>query len=85
MAGLAQFYTATVSERLSSRFPEIAFAYRQLLGLQTGAYRAHEDWRKGARTSEVVRAAMIECRTRGTREYAAFREALDKYRGLLTE
>jgi hypothetical protein len=76
--GIAQFYTSAICEKMKERYPAALSAYRALLSIQSGPYVAHVDWVKAPggttspRAGEVVRASMVECRTRGIRDYGAF-------------
>jgi hypothetical protein len=65
--GLAQHFTAVVSEKLGSRIPGAFGAYLKLLSHQSGPYRAHESWFPDsvARRSEIVRFTMLRARNRG--------------------
>ncbi len=65
--GLAQHYTAVVTENLSARAPEAYTAYKSLLAHQSGPYLAHESWFQGniPRRAEIVRFAMLRARSCG--------------------
>lgn len=78
--GLAQFYTAIVTDRLNARMPGAYYAYVQLLELQSGPYRVHEDWVKDAagQRGETVRFVMLAARNRGAIKYA-------EWEGMLSE
>jgi hypothetical protein len=76
--GLAQFYTAVVCDKLEPRFPEARRAYERLLKIQPAPYKVHVDWAgKPADSGEVVRAAMIECRSKRTQKYEEFEAFID--------
>lgn len=62
--GLAQFYADLVTDRMSIRAPGAHEAYKKLLALQSGPYRAHEEWLKGQseRKREAVRFALLATR-----------------------
>jgi len=82
--GLAQFYTSVVCEKLAPRFPEAKMAYERLLVHQPDPYKVHVEWAdKPADAGEVVRAAMIECRFRGTRKYEEFESFIDRHLDLI--
>jgi hypothetical protein len=79
--GLAQFYTAVLCRRLDERMPAAMAAYKRLLEKQSGPYRAHEAWVKNDEEGgEIMRVAMIECRSQGMTEAAKFAEAVARYR-----
>lgn len=67
LEGLAQHYTAVVTERLGIRAPNAYSAYKNLLEHQSGPYRAHEGWFTDidSKRGEIVRFAMLQARTRG--------------------
>ncbi len=78
--GLAQFYTDSVCSVLAPRMPDARAAYEKLLEHQSGPYRAHLAW--GARepeVREVVRASMIECRSRGITTTSEFENMVKRY------
>lgn len=62
--GLAQHYTAVVTERLGNRAPGTHEAYKKLLQRQRGPYRVHEQWLKDhpERRGEAVRFALLAAR-----------------------
>jgi hypothetical protein len=69
---------------MKERYPAALSAYEALLGLQSGPYVVHQDWVKipgkgtpSPRAGEVVRASMVECRTRGIRDYNDFLRAVE--------
>jgi hypothetical protein len=87
--GIAQFYTGVVCRKLEMRNPSAYRSYQSLLELQGGPYRVHEGWGKRVENGkerpveqigEVVRACLIECRTRGLRGYGQFCDALEDHR-----
>jgi hypothetical protein len=79
--GLAQFYTQTLCARLDQRMPAALEAYQALLKLQRGPYRAHLEWFAGnEHAGEIVRVAMIECRSRGITASSDFSAAVSRYR-----
>lgn len=79
--GLAQFYTAVLCRRLTDRMPTAFEAYKQLLDKQSGPYTAHREWVKDdEQGGEVVRVAMIECRSQGMTQATEFAESISKYR-----
>jgi hypothetical protein len=65
--GLAQYYTATVTQKLSNRFPLAHQAYRTLLEYQPEIYRSHETWFESGLDGqgEIVRSALLQARTAG--------------------
>jgi hypothetical protein len=78
--GLAQYYTAVVTERLRARAPEAFDTYRRLLEHQSAPYRAHESWFKKAsvRRAEILRFAMLQARSRGKITDAEWRGILEQ-------
>ena len=81
--GIAQFYNSVICQKMKERYPAALSAYEALLHLQSGFYLVHQDWVKAPRkdtppprTGEVVRASMVECRTRGIRNYGEFLDAV---------
>jgi hypothetical protein len=60
--GLAQYYTAVTSKKISERRPGVHEAYKRLLPLQGGPYRVHEKWMADKVSGEDIRFAMIGCR-----------------------
>lgn len=62
--GLAQHYTAVVTEKLGNRAPGAHDAYKKFLRLQGGPYVVHKDWLKGypERRGEAVRFALLAAR-----------------------
>jgi hypothetical protein len=77
--GLAQHYTAVISEKLEGRAPGCHAAYKAFLELQSGPYLFHTDWLKDqpARRGEAVRYALLAAR-RGTIDKAAWTALIDK-------
>ncbi len=65
--GLAQFYTATVAQKLWSRAPGVFPAYEKLMAHQSGPYHAHEQWLKDTpnQRGETIRFAMLRARSKG--------------------
>ena len=64
-------------------------SYRSLLELQGGPYRVHEGWSKRVENGkerpveqigEVIRASLIECRTRGLQRFGQFLDALERHK-----
>lgn len=79
--GLAQFYTAVLCRRLEARMPAAIAAFKRLLEKQSGPYKAHLAWVKDDEEGgEIVRVAMIECRSQGMTEAAKFAQAVERYR-----
>src|SRR5690606_22172982 len=71
--GLAQFYTQAVCTLLEPRFPAARMAYEALLAKQRGTYKEHLKWvDNDERGGEIVRVAMIECRSRGMKHAKDF-------------
>jgi hypothetical protein len=62
--GLAQHYTAVISEKLEGRSPGCQAAYSAFLELQSGPYLFHQGWLKEqpARRGEAVRYALLAAR-----------------------
>lgn len=60
--GIAQYYTARVSQRLTRQFPGMNVAYESLLRHQVGPYKVHEAWMDLA--PEIFRSALLEVRKR---------------------
>jgi hypothetical protein len=65
--GLAQHYTAAITEELRWRVPDAHAAYERLLEHQSGPYLAHRTWfdSRTSRRAEIVRFAMLRARTSG--------------------
>lgn len=79
--GLAQFYTGVVCKRIEPRMPAAIRAYKALLARQSGPYKAHLNWAGGdERAGEIIRVAMIECRSRRITEYEDFCRAIERHR-----
>lgn len=78
--GLAQFYTATVTQKLLARAPGAFPAYQKLLAQQSGPYRAHEEWLPGspAQRGETVRFAMLRARGLGLVREADWLDMLEE-------
>jgi hypothetical protein len=57
--GLAQFYTAIVTQKLFSRAPGAFPAYEKLLAHQSGPYLAHQQWLQNA--PNLLSLARQEC------------------------
>ena len=70
--GLAQFYTAVISERLAVRTPSLFRAYAALLSLQSGPYVVHQEWLSDDRKQigETIRFTLIAARSKGQVNYA---------------
>jgi hypothetical protein len=78
--GLAQFYTEIVCAKVASRFPEAIPTYHALLKRQSTIYRVHLGWKNGdEKPGEKVRAAMIKCRSNGTKDLKSFTESLELF------
>jgi hypothetical protein len=77
--GLAQFYTGAISDRLKERYPAIYDAYKKLLNVQSDVYQAHTEWvpETVPQAGEIVRSAMIICRSKGISDYDSFRSLLE--------
>ena len=79
--GIAQFYTQVICEALQSRFPAARIAFEALIKNQSGPYTAYREWvTESERGGEVVRVAMIECRSRDIVSTEEFVDAIDRYR-----
>jgi hypothetical protein len=87
--GIAQFYTGVVCHKLEPRNPAPYGSYQALLQLQGGPYRLHEGWSKRvengreapvSQIGEIVRACLIECRTKGMQRYDEYLAALENHR-----
>lgn len=80
--GLAQFYTKVISEKLKTKNPSMLAAFSKLLEHQAGPYLAHKRWTESEPrfAGEVVRAAMIEARTRAVKEIDAFEKVVTRTR-----
>jgi hypothetical protein len=82
--GLAQFYTGVVCQRLEERQPEAYSAYKLLMDIQSEPYTHHQHWcGDKERAGEVVRQAMIMCRTNELKKYAEFLESIQRAQGTL--
>ncbi|MCL5959414.1 MAG: hypothetical protein M1358_08875 [Chloroflexi bacterium] len=79
--GLAQFYTSAVCEKLRDRQPNASYTFRELLNIQGGPYRAHENWvTNNARASEIIRVCMLECRSNKIVSHPMFLERVEDAR-----
>ena len=78
--GLAQHYTAVITQRMGARAPNAYSAYRTLLKHQSGPYLAQETWFESppSQLGEIVRFAMLQARTRGKVTGADWRALLNK-------
>ena len=76
--GLAQFYAAVASERVSGRAQGVFEAYKKLLENQAGPYRAHEEWLKDRpeQRGEIVRFAILRARRLEKVDHAAWIDLL---------
>jgi hypothetical protein len=67
--GLAQYYTATVTQKLTSRLPSAHHAYQTVLQYQSGPYHSHLAWFDENVAvdgrGEVVRSALLQARKAG--------------------
>jgi hypothetical protein len=88
--GIAQFYTSVICEKMKERYPAALSSYQALLNIQSGPYVVHKDWVKAPgnntvspRAGEVVRASMVECRTRGIQDYGEFVQSMKNSHGRL--
>ncbi len=79
--GIAQFYAQVICESLNMRFPAARHAFEILLAKQSGAYTAYRDWLDSTeRSGEIMRVAMIECRSRNSTSTADFESMVDRHR-----
>ena len=78
--GLAQFYAEVVTTRIAAQTPGPLAAYKKLLALQSGPYRAHENWvkTKPGQKGEIVRFAMVAARKMAIGETKQWDELLKK-------
>lgn len=75
--GLAQFYTRQVCKQLRSRIPGVQTAFETLLQHQSEPYTVFEGWTDDhERAGEIVRFAMIDCRSHGIEIYRDFEQKL---------
>lgn len=79
--GLAQYYTAVTSKKISERRPGVHEGYLRLLSLQGGPYRIHEKWMADKTTGEDIRFAMIGCRENKLTSYENFCGYLTEAKG----
>ncbi len=77
--GLAQYYTATVCDRLAASIPEAKCAYSELLKHQPKDYRRHLPWIKKHKPEEV-RFALVVARREGFMQAEDFDSVLDAAR-----
>ena len=86
LEGLAQHFTAVVTEKLGKSAPGAYASYLKVLSHQSGPYRAHESWFPNLATgrSEIVRFAMLRARNRGKVTDPEWREMLEQARRDLT-
>lgn len=79
--GIAQFYTQVICRGLMQRFPSALHAFDALLANQGPAYTAFQRWTVGQeRAGEIVRVAMIECRTKSVTNVKDFEASIDHHR-----
>lgn len=69
--GLAQYYTARVLAHLTHKSVGAKSVYEALLPLQHDMYRVHLPWVQNY-TPEIIRRAMIECRTTEEHSFERF-------------
>ena len=83
--GIAQFYTEVISRKLETRNPPVFPAYKKLTDIQQGPYRVHEEWAKRKsgdkdtllpQAGEIVRATLVQCRSRGVDDYGMMRQII---------
>jgi hypothetical protein len=83
--GIAQFYTEVISRKLETRNPPVLPAYKKLTVIQQGPYRVHEEWAKRKsgdketllpQAGEIVRATLVQCRSRGVDDYGMMRQII---------
>ncbi|MCB9116058.1 MAG: hypothetical protein M9936_15585 [Caldilinea sp.] len=81
--GLAQFYTAQICDKYRLRNPELRSAFESLLNLQPEAYTAFRNWGQvnDRHIGEIVRFAMVSCRSKSIRTYQEFLKDLEQARG----
>ncbi len=79
--GIAQFYTQVICRGLTHRFPSALQAFDALLEKQGDEYTAFQNWIVGEeRAGEIVRVAMIECRTKRVTSVKDFEASIDHHR-----
>ena len=80
--GLAQFYTDQICRKFLARTTEPHDAFNRLRDLQPEPYRDYQQWNKigDSHVGEVVRFAMVACRTRQILSYYEFQHDLEQAR-----
>jgi hypothetical protein len=80
--GLAQFYTDQICRKLMVRATEPHEAFKALRELQPAPYQDYQQWSDigDHHVGEVVRFAMVACRTRQILTYRDFRHDLEQAR-----
>lgn len=79
--GVAQFYTQVICESLRVRFPAAHQAFEALSSKQSGPYVTYREWIDPTeRGGEIMRVAMVECRSRSMTRSADFTDAIDRHR-----
>jgi hypothetical protein len=82
--GLAQFYTAVVTDRLRKKSEEPWEAYSGFLNLQGGPYRAHLEWGDDRnQIRESVRSSMNELRATRDFNHESFKAQIEHYTDIL--
>jgi hypothetical protein len=79
--GLAQFYTATVCNRVEDRAPGTVEAFETLLKHQSEAYTLFQSWTQSReRAGEIIRSAMVHARKRKLVQYQDFLDEIGRVR-----
>lgn len=80
--GLAQFYTDQICRKFLARTTEPHEAFKALRDLQPEPYQKYQQWSEigDSHVGEVVRFAMVACRTRRILSYYDFQDDLEQTR-----
>ena len=79
--GIAQFYAQVICEGLKLRFPAAHQAFEALLAKQSGPYIEYREWvDRSEPAGEIMRVAMVECRSREVGRTSEFVDAIDRHR-----
>ncbi|WP_428559730.1 MAG: virulence RhuM family protein [Solidesulfovibrio sp. DCME] len=81
--GIAQHYTKVICHTMDTRLPGTQKAFETLLCYQSTPYTIFKEWNLPPESGgEVVRLAMIACRSQGITEYPSFQETMKHYENI---
>jgi len=81
--GIAQHYTKVICHTMDTRLPGTKKAFETLLCYQSTPYTIFKKWNLPPESGgEVVRLAMIACRSQGITEYPSFQETMKNYENI---